>query len=102
MRDKSTSSADFRKYLEHISALMAFEITGDFPTEKTKVRTPISAADGCKVAEDRVGIVAILRAGLGMVDGILKFVPGAKVGYIGLYRDPDKLRPVQYYQKLPS
>lgn len=102
MRDKKTASKDFRKFLEEISMLMAFEVTSNFRTEKKIVRTPLMAAKGKKLAGKECAVVAILRAGLGMVPGILNLIPSAAVGCIGLFRDPKKLRPVEYYQKLPD
>ncbi len=102
MRDKNTSSRDFRDLLDEISTLMAFEITRDLPLEKYKVMTPVAGFEGRVISGRKLAVVAILRAGLGMIGGILKLVPGAKVGHIGLYRDPVTLEAVQYYQKLPG
>lgn len=101
MRAHNTSSKDFRDLLDEISTLMAFEVTRELATEKIKVRTPLATTNGRKISGKMLGVVAILRAGLGMIDGILKLVPGAKVGHIGLYRDPQTLRPVEYFRKLP-
>lgn len=101
MRDRNTSSKDFRDLLHEISTLMAFEVTRVLPTEKFLVKTPLGVAKGKRISGKMLGVVAILRAGLGMIDGILKLVPGAKVGHIGLYRDPQTLRPVEYFRKLP-
>ena len=102
MRDKTTSSKDFRDLLDEISTLMAFEVTRGLKTEKKTIRTPITRMEGRKISGKKLAVIAILRAGLGMIGGILKLVPGAKVGHIGLFRDPVSLRPVEYYQKLPS
>lgn len=101
MRKQNTSAKDFRGLLEEISTLMAFEVTRELTTEKIKIRTPLATADGRRISGKMLGVIAILRAGLGMIDGILKLVPGAKVGHIGLYRDPKTLRPVEYFRKLP-
>ena len=82
--------------------LMAYEVTRDLPLEEIEVTTPVAKAKANVIAGKTVGIIPILRAGLGMVDGILKLIPGAKVGHIGLYRDPETLKPVEYYCKLPT
>lgn len=102
MRDKRTPSKDFRDLLDEISTLMAFEVTRNLPLEKRKVATPVGTAEGRAISGKMLAVVAVLRAGLGMIGGILKLVPGAKVGHIGLYRDPSTLQAVQYYQKLPK
>ncbi|WP_281883192.1 uracil phosphoribosyltransferase [Paenibacillus sp. YYML68] len=102
IRDESTTTKDFRELVDEVATLMAYEITRDIPLEKVEVRTPVAKAD-CRVISGRMlGLIPILRAGLGMVDGILKLVPAAKVGHIGLYRDPNTLEPVEYYAKLPT
>lgn len=101
MRDVSTGSKDFRELLDEISMLMAYEITRDLPLEDVIIQTPITSAAGKKISGKKLAIVPILRAGLGMVDGILELVPVAKVGHIGLYRDPNSHLPVEYYCKLP-
>jgi uracil phosphoribosyltransferase len=101
LRDDETSSKDFRDLLDEISTLMAYEVTRTLPTQDYRVRTPLAVAKGKIIPGKMLGVVAILRAGLGMIDGILKLVPGAKVGHIGLYRDPKTLRPVEYFCKLP-
>ncbi|MCZ8514817.1 uracil phosphoribosyltransferase [Paenibacillus filicis] len=101
IRDENTTTKDFRELVDEVATLMAYEITRDIPLQKVEVRTPVTTAE-CKVISGRMlGLIPILRAGLGMVDGILKLVPAAKVGHIGLYRDPDTLQPVEYYAKLP-
>lgn len=101
IRDENTTTKDFRELVDEVATLMAYEITRDIPLEKVEVRTPVTTAE-CKVISGRMlGLIPILRAGLGMVDGILKLVPAAKVGHIGLYRDPETLQPVEYYAKLP-
>ena len=101
MRDKNTPSKEFRELLEEISLLMGYEVTRDLPLEEVEIETPICKTKQKMLAGRSIGIVPILRAGLGMVDGILKLVPAAKVGHIGCYRDPDTATPVEYYCKLP-
>ena len=102
MRGKDTCSKDFRELLREISMLMGYEVTRDLPLTDMEVETPICKGTFKVLAGRDVGIVPILRAGLGMVDGLLSLVPNAKVGHIGLYRDPETLKPVEYYCKLPS
>ncbi|MCX7903802.1 MAG: uracil phosphoribosyltransferase [Caloramator sp.] len=102
MRDKNTGSKDFRELLEEIAMLMTYEITRDFQLEEVEIETPICKTKAKMLTGKKVAIVPILRAGLGMVDGMLKLIPAAKVGHIGLYRDPETLKPVEYYCKLPS
>ena len=102
MRRVSTGSKDFRELLEEISLLMAYEVTRDLPTEDIEIETPIAKTVGKKIAGKKLAVVPILRAGLGMMDGIRKLVPVAKVGFIGLYRDPVTHEPVEYYCKLPE
>ncbi|MDD3599937.1 MAG: uracil phosphoribosyltransferase [Firmicutes bacterium] len=102
IRDKETGPKDFRDLVSEVAMLMAYEVTRDMPVESIEVETPITRTSGKQLAGKKVAVVAILRAGLGMVDGVLKLIPAAKVGHIGLYRDPDTLRPVEYYCKLPS
>ncbi len=102
IRDENTGTKDFRELVEEIAMLMAFEVTRDLPLEEIEVTTPVAKAKAKVIAGKTVGIIPILRAGLGMVDGILKLIPGAKVGHIGLYRDPETLKPVEYYCKLPT
>ena len=101
MRDKNTSTKDFRELLNEISLLMGYEITRDLPLEEVEVETPICKAKMKKIAGKKLAVVPILRAGLGMVDGLLKLVPSARVGHIGLYRDPESHLPVEYYCKMP-
>lgn len=102
MRDKNTGSRDFRKLIEEISMLMGYEITRDLPLEDRVVETPLVTTTGKQIAGKKLGIIPVLRAGLGMVEGLLSLMPSAKVGHIGLYRDPETLQPVEYYCKLPS
>jgi uracil phosphoribosyltransferase len=102
IRDKKTGTKEFRELVDEVAALMAYEITREMPLREVTIETPVTTAK-CKVlAGKKLGLVPILRAGLGMVDGILKLIPAAKVGHIGLYRDPETLEPVQYYSKMPS
>lgn len=102
MRDKSTPSNIFRQLLCEISLLMGYEITRDFPMEDVEVETPLERATLKKIAGKKVAIVPILRAGLGMVDGLRDLIPVARVGFIGLYRDEETHKPVPYYCKLPK
>lgn len=102
MRRKETGSKEFRELLEEISMLMAYEVTRDFPLRDEEVETPIQPMTAQVLAGRKVGVIPILRAGLGMVDGILNLIPAARVGHIGLYRDPETLEPVEYYCKLPT
>ncbi|OPZ63587.1 MAG: Uracil phosphoribosyltransferase [Firmicutes bacterium ADurb.Bin506] len=101
IRDKDTGPKDFRDLVGEVAMLMAYEVTRDMAVDTVTVETPIGPAVGKQLSGKKVGIVAILRAGLGMVDGVLRLIPAAKVGHIGLYRDPNTLRPVEYYCKLP-
>ena len=102
MRKKETGSKDFRELLEEISMLMTYEITRDFPLEEVEIETPVSKCKAKVLAGKKVGVVPILRAGLGMLSGVMNMMPAAKVGHVGLYRDPETLKPVEYYCKLPS
>lgn len=102
MRDKNTGSKDFRELLAEIAMLMCYEVTRSFQLEEVDIETPICITKSKMLTGKKVAIVPILRAGLGMVDGMVNLVPAAKVGHIGLYRDPVTLKPVEYYCKLPS
>lgn len=102
IRDKATSSKDFRELLQEITLLMGYEITRDLPLEEVEVETPICKTVGKRIAGKKIGIVPVLRAGLGMVEGMLDLIPTARVGHVGLYRDPETYQPVEYYCKLPS
>lgn len=101
MRNKKTGSKDFRELLGEIAMLMGYEVTRDLPLEDVIIETPITKMKAKMISGKKLAIVPILRAGLGMVDGLLSLVPVAKVGHIGLYRDPDSHLPVEYYCKLP-
>jgi len=102
IRDKSTGTKDFRELVEEIAMLMAYEVTRDLPLKEVEIETPVAKAKTKVISGKTIGVVPILRAGLGMVNGILSLVPAAKVGHIGLYRDPETLQPVEYYCKLPT
>ena len=102
MRDKNTPTKDFRALVREVAGLMAYEVTRDLPLEEIEVETPISKAKGKVIAGKNLALVPILRAGLGMVDGMLDLIPMARVGHIGLYRDPKTLQAVEYYCKLPE
>ncbi|MDZ4178754.1 MAG: uracil phosphoribosyltransferase [Coriobacteriia bacterium] len=102
LRDKRTGAKEFRELVKELALLMAFEATRDFQLAETTVETPITETTSYVLAGKKVAIIPILRAGLGMVDAILELIPAAKVGHIGLYRDPVTLMPVEYYCKLPE
>lgn len=102
MRNKYTSSKDFRELVSEIAMLMTYEITRDLPLKDVDVDTPICTTKAKKLAGKKLAVVPILRAGLGMVDGVVKMVPSARIGHIGLYRDEETLQPVEYYCKLPK
>ena len=101
LRDKNTGTKEFRELVEEIATLLAYEATRDLPLKDTTVETPVETATTKVLAGKKLGIVPILRAGLGMVDGMMSLIPAARVGHIGLYRDPETLDPVAYYSKLP-
>lgn len=102
IRDKGTGPKDFRELLDEVATLMAYEVTRDLPLREVEIETPVCRTKTKVIDGKKLGVVPILRAGLGMVDGILKLVPAARVGHVGLYRDPDTLQPVEYYCKLPT
>ena len=102
LRDENTGVKDFREVVSEIATLMCYEATRDLPLEEVEIKTPITPAKFKTIAGKKLAIVPVLRAGLGMVDGILTLIPSAKVGHIGLYRDPDTLEPVEYYCKMPN
>ena len=102
LRDKNTGTAEFRALVEEIAMLMGYEALKDLPLEDVEVETPIEKCKTPMISGRKLAIVPILRAGLGMVDGALKMIPAAKIGHIGLYRDPETLKPVEYYCKLPA
>ena len=102
LRDKNTSVKEFREIVGELAGLMCYEATRDLPLEEVDVETPVAMAKCKRIAGKKMAVVPILRAGLGMVDGIMAMVPSCKVGHIGLYRDPETLEPVEYYCKLPA
>ena len=101
IRDIRTGTKDFRELLEEIAMLMAYELTRDLPLEEIEVETPVAKCRAKVLAGKKISVVPILRAGLGMVSGVLQLIPAAKVGHIGVYRDPQTFKPVEYYCKLP-
>ncbi|HYF76823.1 MAG TPA: uracil phosphoribosyltransferase [Symbiobacteriaceae bacterium] len=102
IRSEQTGSKDFRDLVREVTLLMAYEITRDLQLEDIEVKTPVAVAKCRQLAGEKIGIIPILRAGLGMVEPILELYPTAKVGHVGLYRDPQTLKPVEYYCKMPS
>lgn len=102
IRDERTGTKEFRELVDEVAMLMAFEITRHLPLKEKVINTPVMEAKAQVLSGKKIGLIPILRAGLGMVDGMLKLLPAAKVGHIGLYRDPETLQPVEYYIKLPS
>lgn len=102
LRDKNTGAKEFREMIKEVSTLLAYEVTRDLTMEEIEVETPLMTTTGKVIAGKKIGLVPILRAGLGMVEGMLELLPAAKVGHIGLYRDPETLEPVEYYCKLPE
>ena len=102
LRDENTGVKDFRQVVSEIATLMCYEATRDLPLEEVEIKTPITTAKFKMIAGKKLAIVPVLRAGLGMVDGILTLIPSVKVGHIGVYRDPDTLEPVEYYCKMPT
>lgn len=102
IRDKNTGTKSFREVVDEIARLMAYEITRDMPLEDVEVETPVAKATMKQISGKKVALIPILRAGLGMVDGMLDLIPAAKVGHVGLYRDPETLEAVEYFVKLPS
>lgn len=101
LRDKNTTTKEFRELVAEIAMLMGYEVTRNMPLKEVEIETPVGIAKTRVISGKKLGIVPILRAGLGMVDGMLNLLPMAKVGHIGLYRDPETLEPVEYYCKLP-
>jgi uracil phosphoribosyltransferase len=102
MRDKTTSTKSFRQLLREISHLLAYEVTRNLPMTATRIETPLEPMDAPMIEGKKMALVSILRAGNGLLDGILDLVPNARVGFVGLYRDPETLQPVQYYFKVPD
>lgn len=102
MRDRNTGSREFRAMVKEIGMLMVYETTRDLPLQEVEIETPVSPMKSMVIAGKKLAVVPILRAGLGMVEGVLELIPAAKVGHVGLYRDPDTLEPVEYFCKLPQ
>ena len=102
MRDKSTSTAGFRRLLREIRLLLAYEVTRDLDVTTTTIETPLGPMEAPTLEGKKLALISILRAGNGLLDGILELIPAARVGFIGLYRDPETLQPVQYYSKVPN
>ena len=102
MREKDTSTASFRQLLREISLLLAYEVTRELPMTTKRIETPLQEMDAPMIEGKKLALVSILRAGNGLLDGILELIPAARVGFVGLYRDHDTLQPVQYYCKLPE
>ena len=101
LRDKNTGAKEFRELVSEIAMLMCYEATRDLPLVEVEIETPVAVAKTKVISGRKLAFVPILRAGLGMMDGVLELVPAAKIGHIGLYRDPETLKPVEYYCKLP-
>lgn len=102
LRDESTGVKEFREVVSEIATLMCYEATRDLPLEDVEIKTPVAVSTFKQLTGKKLAIVPVLRAGLGMVDGILTLIPSVKVGHIGLYRDPESLEPVEYYCKMPN
>jgi uracil phosphoribosyltransferase len=102
LRDKRTSTGEFRRLAREISLLMGYELTRDLKLETTRIETPLEAMDAPRLAGKKLCVVSILRAGSGILDGMLDLIPSARVGHVGLYRDPASLQAVEYYLKLPT
>ena len=102
MRNKQTSTAGFRRLLREISLLLAYEVTRELEMTETTIETPLCEMQAPTLEGKKLALISILRAGNGLMDGILELIPGARVGFIGLYRDPETLKPVQYYSKVPN
>lgn len=101
LRNKNTNSKEFREVVGEVASLIFYEATKSLPLKPVQVETPLGTAD-CNVLESEIGLVPILRAGIGMADSIIKLIPNAKIGHIGLYRDPNTFQPIEYYCKLPK
>jgi uracil phosphoribosyltransferase len=102
LRDKETPTVHFRKLVEEVTLLLTYEATKDFPTEDVEIETPLERTTVQRISGKKVAVCPVLRAGMGMLDGVLSLVSGARVGFIGLYRDEETLEPVEYYVKLPN
>lgn len=102
LRDKATPTVHFRKLVNELTLLLTYEATKDFPTEEVEIETPLERMSAQRISGKKVAVCPVLRAGIGMLDGVLSLISSARVGFIGLYRDEDTLQPVQYYVKLPE
>ena len=102
IRDKGTGTKEFRELVNELSMLMAYEVTYDLPLKEVTIETPVAPAKTSVICGKQIAIVPILRAGLGMVDGFVKMMPASKIGHVGVYRDPESLKPVKYYFKMPQ
>ena len=102
IRDKNVGTKEFREIVDEIASLMAYEVTRDLPVEDVEIETPVAKTTQKQLAGKKLAIVPILRAGLGMVDGIMQLIPAARIGHIGMYRDEESLEPVEYFVKLPE
>lgn len=102
IRDESTGTKEFRELVDEVGMLMAYEVTRDLELDDVTIKTPVTEMTAKRLSGKKVAIVPILRAGLGMTEGVLKMIPAARVGHVGLYRDPETLQPVEYFAKLPQ
>ena len=102
MRDKETPTSEFRRLLKEIAALLAYEVTRELPMKDVSVETPVEPTTAQKLDGKKMALISILRAGNGLLDGVMELIPSARVGFVGLYRDPETLQPVQYYFKVPE
>jgi uracil phosphoribosyltransferase len=102
LRDKSTPTVHFRKLVEELTLLLTYEATKDFPTEPVEIETPLETMEAQRISGKKVAVCPVLRAGVGMLDGVLSLISSARVGFIGMYRDEETLEPVEYYVKLPD
>lgn len=102
IRDESTGTKEFRELVDEVGMLMAYEVTRDLELDDVQIKTPVTDMTAKRLSGKKIAVVPILRAGLGMTEGVLKMIPAARVGHIGLYRDPETLQPVEYFAKLPQ
>jgi uracil phosphoribosyltransferase len=102
LRDRSTPTVHFRKLVEELTLLLTYEVTKDFPTEPVEIETPLETMSAARISGKKVAVCPVLRAGVGMLEGVLSLISSARVGFIGMYRDEETLEPVEYYVKLPD
>ncbi|WP_437792232.1 uracil phosphoribosyltransferase [Macrococcoides caseolyticum] len=102
IRDESTGTKEFRELVDEVGMLMAYEVTRDLELDDVQIKTPVTEMTAKRLSGKKIAVVPILRAGLGMTEGVLKMIPAARVGHIGLYRDPETLQPVEYFAKMPQ